>query len=170
MNKQIVLCVESNKQSRTDYVYIQCTLEHFYERTLKIKQTPIFMGSKSKYNNAKIQREVSSAIRSFPGPTQVIYFIDTDKISALPEDKKLLRDIKAYCKRMNYDLVLFNKDVEDVYWGEPIPDNKKVEKSIEFRIKNKIKDVDPLSLSATNITRHKSNILLILDKYWKRKQ
>ena len=169
MNKQLILCFECDKISRTDHVYYRCTIEQFYHSSVKITETPIYMGSKSKYNNRKTIQEISKAKRSFSGETYVIYFIDEDQVTAKPEDEKTLTEIKNYCHLNAYDLVLFNKDVEDVFWGKTVCNNEKVAKAAEYRRKQKITTVNEAYLSATRITRHKSNILTILDKYWIRK-
>lgn len=167
--KQILMCLETNERSNTDYVYITCTLERFYEHTKTIKYKPIYLESKSKYQDRKKQKEINNAKRAYSGETAVIYFIDMDEYSVRPEDKKLLDQIKDYCIEKGYDLVFFNKDIEDVYWRQQIPNTEKVEKAAQFRAKRIINNISIDAVSSTTISRHQSNILRILDKYWTRK-
>ena len=169
MSKQILMCVETNKQSNTDYVYISCTLSHYYQESIKISRKPIYLGSKTKYSDRKIQTKIAQLKKDFNGETSVIYFIDTDEDTIKPEDSKLLDNIKAFCIKQEYDLVLFNRDIEDVYWGKQCDDSSKVKLSAQFRMNNMINSVSESVLSSTSISRHQSNILTILDKYWTRK-
>ena len=169
MSKQILMCVETNKQSDTDTVYISCTLSHYYEESRKISRKTVHLGSKTKYCDRAIQKEIAKFQKGFPGETAVIYFIDTDEYTVKPEDKKLLEDIKDYCSRQEYDLVLFTKDIEDVFWGNQCADTEKIKKATQFRMKNMIDSISEASLSSKIITRHQSNILSVLDKYLPRK-
>ena len=92
-----------------------------------------------------------------------------DEYAAKPEDKKLLDDIKDFCSQRQYDLVLFNKDVEDVFWGNQCADSEKLKKAEQFRMKNMINVVSESMLSSVSNSRHQSNILSILNKYFTRK-
>lgn len=169
MSRQILMCVETNRRSNTDSVYISCTLSHYYEESRKISRKTIHLGSKTKYCDRKCQLEINKYKKGFPGETTVIYFIDMDEYAAKPEDKKLLDDIKNFCLQRQYELVLFNKDVEDVFWGIQCTDSEKLKKAEQFRMKNLINSVGEDSLSSVPISRHQSNILSILDKYLTRK-
>ena len=169
MSKQILMCVETNKQSDTDSVYIFCTISHYYEESRKISRKIVHLGSKTKYRDGKIQKEINRFKKGFPGETYVIYFIDTDEYAAKPEDKKLLEEIQEYCSQQEYDLILFDKDIEDVFWGEQCPNTEKVKKARQFKMKKLIESVDESSLSSTILARHQSNILNILNKHFTRK-
>ena len=169
MSKQILMCVETNKQSDTDTVYISCTISRYYEESRKISRKPIYLGSKTKYCDRKIQKKIATFIKGFPGETSVIYFIDTDEYEIKPEDKQLLDEIKDYCSKQEYELVLFNRDIEDVFWGKQCADTEKIKKATQFRMKNMINSINEASLSSEVIARHQSNILSVLDKYLPRK-
>ena len=82
---------------------------------------------------------------------------------------QLLEEIKAFCEQQDYDLVLFNKDVEDVYWGQQVKNTEKVKRASQFRENNMIANIRIESLSSNTFSRHQSNILSVFDKYWKRK-
>ena len=169
MKRQVLICVETNVRSNTDYVYITCTLNHFCENSREIKYRPIYLESKTKYRDKKKQAEIKKWKRAYPGDTTVIYFIDMDECHVKPEDNKLLDDIKAFCSQEMYELVLFNRDIEDVYWNYQVPKTEKIEKADQFKAKNLIANIPADTLSSITIPHHKSNILRILDKYWIRK-
>lgn len=169
MKSQILICMETNKRANTDYVYIKCTLDYYYENTKEIIFRPIYLESKTRYRDKKKQREINATKKAYKGPTSVIYCIDMDEYSVKPEDKQLLNEIKDYCEQQDYDLVLFNKDIEDVYLGQQVPNTEKVKMASQFRENNKITVVREESLSSFTLSRHQSNILNIFDKYWTRK-
>ena len=169
MSKQILLCVEANKQSRTDYQYIQAVIKRFYADDRKIVYRPIFMGSKTKYNAKDVVRDVDKRIKEYSGITHVIYFIDTDDYNTSPETRRLYDDIASYCGANGFDLVFFCRDVEDVFIGHQIRDSEKIRQVAVFNRKNIIEDVDASKLRSNEHRLHCSNILNVMDKYWKRK-
>lgn len=170
MSRQVLFCVESNSKARTDYQYIESTIKRFYIDDRKIRYRAIYLGSKTKYNAKDKIREINDNIKKFPGETNVIYFIDVDDYDISQETKKLYDEIKKYCDKNGYDFVFFDKDVEDVYLGNPVSDKEKVSKVADFKRKQLINNVDEKKLTVDSHQRHCSNILNVLDKYWKRKQ
>ena len=163
MNKQLILCVETNSNAKTDYVYINETINRFYLYNPKTRREIIYLNGKTNYD--KHENEIDYSKRHFRGETTVIMFIDIDNYDSDPEDIKRWKNIESYCKQMNYELVFFTKDVEDVYLGHRIKNNDKVKESIRFRAKKLIDSVDELKLRREQITPHSSNVLLVLDKY-----
>lgn len=135
MNKQILLCVETNKRARTDYQYIDATIKRFYQNDGKITYKPIFLDSKTKYNAKDKVKDINGKIKGFPGKTEVIYFIDVDDYDISNDTKKLFDEIKDYCDKNGYDFVFFTKDVEDVYLGGQVSKDEKVKKVQEFNRK-----------------------------------
>lgn len=89
MSKQILLCVETNKKARTDYLYIVATIKKYYIDDRKIIQRPIFLDSKTKYNAKDKVKEINKAIKEFSGETKVIYFIDVDDYNISAETQTL---------------------------------------------------------------------------------
>lgn len=170
MSRQVLFCVESNSKARTDYQYIESTIKRFYIDDRKIRYRAIYLGSKTKYNAKDKIREINDNIKKFPGETNVIYFIDVDDYDISQETKKLYDEIKKYCDKNGYDFVFFDKDVEDVYLRNPVSDKEKVSKVADFKRKQLINNVDEKKLTVDSHKRHCSNILNVLDKYWKRKQ
>lgn len=79
--------------------------------------------------------------------------------------------ISNYCHSHSYDLVWMNVDVEDVFLGKTIPNKDKNRESFNF-----LKQKDKLLSSNTALNnpsplvkRPASNLLVVLDKYLKRK-
>ncbi len=169
MSKQILLCVETNKKARTDYLYIVATIKKYYIDDRKIIQRPIFLDSKTKYNAKDKVKEINKAIKEFSGETKVIYFIDVDDYNISAETQTLFDNIKHYCKENEYDFVFFYKDVEDVYLGSSVRDDEKVKRAEEFKRKKLIENVKEENLRSDTFRKHTSNILSILDLYWVKK-
>ena len=170
MGRQIIFCVEANRQSQSDYLYISETLKRFYKSDVHISYKPVYMGSKSNYSSRKVVNEVRSLSLGYRGETRVIYFIDTDRIDIDPEQKQLFEKIEQYCQNNGYELVFFCRDVEDVFHGRQVEKSQKVALAADFRRKKLIGKVDEKSLLCSVISVfHRSNILLILDQYFERK-
>lgn len=168
MINQVLLCLECNDKSRTDYVYVESTINRFYNKNSVIYK-PIFLGSKTKYNSKDKQKEIRERMRQCKGETRVIYFIDLDDYDVSYETKKLYDEIKEFCQRNGHDLVFFCKDVEDVYLGKTVDDDEKVKVATKFKKSKAIGNVDESKLNVNCYRKHCSNILNILDKYWERK-
>ena len=169
MSRLVLLCVECDSRSRTDYMYITSTIKHYYIDDRKVIYRPIFLGSKTKYSDRGKISEILDAGRDFSGEVAVIYFIDTDSINVSNEARVLNRDIQEYCQKKGYDLVFFCEDIEDVYLGNPIHNKEKVRMAEQFNRNQQINCVNEKMLRSEQMQRHKSNILNVLDKYWKRK-
>ena len=59
MSRQILLCVETNSEARTDYQYINETIHRFYVNDPKIS----YKESKSMYASPKKQGNISKLIK-----------------------------------------------------------------------------------------------------------
>ncbi len=95
MNKQFLFCVETNRRANTDYQYIRETLLHFYRESRKNIIRPVYLESKSRYNNNAVMKEIRIKQKAFPGETHVIYFIDTDLSDVSPEARQKLEEIRC---------------------------------------------------------------------------
>ena len=166
MNKRILFCVETTPEANTDYAYITETISRYYQQSSKIVRRPIYMRSKSRYNSKAVQEE----IRRQSGPnTSVIYCIDTDDFDTSAETERQLKQIQQYCTDKGYDFVFFCRDIEDVYYGERIPDTRKIQAVRKFRTAHAIEKVRTELLERMDLQPHCSNILIILDRYMTRK-
>lgn len=166
MSKLIILCVESNKRSRTDYIYIDAAIKKFLKSNNKIIYRPVFLDNKYNYNDKSKIKEINQLKKSFCGKTKVVYCIDVDEYDTKPEDKEFLDRIKKHCDDNNYDFVFFSKDVEDVFWGNQVHDSEKVKKAAEFTKKKIINTISEDKLRYEIYVRHCSNLLNILNDNW----
>lgn len=96
MALQMILCLETNKRSATDYVYIKDTINRFFCLDNKIKISPIYMNGKSNYNSNKVKKEIAKLCKDYViGETRVIYVIDTDAYEVEFYHSKELQDIHS---------------------------------------------------------------------------
>ena len=167
MSKQILFCVETSSNAETDKVYIKETIYHYYSLENKTRIRFIFFEGKGNYKKKNILKQISDQVKQYSaiGSTHVIYCIDTDRYDADPAQVRELDEIKHYCEQQGYDLIWFCRDVEDVFWGEQIHKDDKTKMATKFRSSRQITHVDNQKLRCEDYTRHKSNILQILDKY-----
>lgn len=170
MGLQIILWMETNNNSRTDWVYIKETINKYYISSNEIKITPRFLEGKGNYKAARTIKQIKTLTKEYSktGETIVIYCIDTDNIQVDQDQKREFYEIKDYCISKGYEFVWFCRDVEEVYWGKRIANSEKVIASSRFRSSNQLKKVDEKSLSSSRILVKRSNLLSILDKYLKR--
>ena len=171
MSKQLIFCVEADKRSRSDWVYIEDTIKRFYKEDNEIKKRPVFMGSKTNYNSREVVKQVRNWIKDYTiGESQVFYCIDVDDFESNPRHIKEFEDISNYCKKNDYTLIWFCHDIEDVYLCKRIHDKDKVQDAIAFRRKNGINLVDENKLKIQNChSIHCSNILNVLNEHFNEK-
>lgn len=168
---QMIFCLETNPRANTDYIYIKETIDYLYQKSNKVKITPVYMGSKTKYQSKDILREISRKKKEFAaiGQTRVIYCIDTDEYEKNIEHANAFRDIRQYCEEKDHELVWFCHDVEEVFLGKRVPDSQKVQEAGTYRRKNGIREMYFNKLSEKTVRPHTSNLMCILDKYLTRK-
>lgn len=168
---QMILCLETNKRAKTDYIYIKETIDYLYQKSNKVKITPLYMNTKTKYKSGDILKEIARKKKEFAaiGQTNVIYCIDTDEIEKSVEHEKAFQDIRQYCEAEGHELIWFCHEVEEVFQGKKISDSQKVREAGTFRNKKRISKIPLERLMETNWKPHTSNIVCILDKYLKRK-
>ncbi|MBR4781945.1 MAG: hypothetical protein IK014_11405 [Lachnospiraceae bacterium] len=170
MGKQIILCVEASKQAETDAIYIKDTINRFYDIDRTIKLSFVYMNGKTNYDSKSVQNTINKFSRDYKnGKSIVIYYVDLDKYESNPAQAKENNAIKEYVAKNKYEMVWFCHDIEEVYLGESIDKKQKKNTAIEFRKKEKIVEVDAQRLMAKRRSKGNSNILLVMDKYLKRK-
>ena len=171
---QLLFVLECNDEDKSDAIYLNEVISHFYvfesENYSQVSRKSIFLKGKGKYKNYKDYiNNVVSMFSHEGGVTKVIYMIDLDSTDKEYKSGSLNYNIMDYCNRNNYDLIWMCKNVENVFLGvEPDAIENKTEAAKQFaRLKNK--EFDNIKLSKTTIELYCSNILIILDKYLKRK-
>lgn len=167
---QLIFCLEANKTAQTDWAYIKEFLNEYYTIDNSVKLTPKFMGSKSRYNSNDIQNYIKKTASAYMhGETKVIYCIDTDDFEKNQNHKRELDDIQKYCKVNGYDCVWFCHDVEEVFLGERVQASEKTNKASNFKKTNAVKKMKLALLSSKVMGKGKSNLMVVLDKYLRRK-
>jgi hypothetical protein len=169
---QIVFVVESDKVSKTDYMYIRTILLDYYNVLARkdVRITSIFMAGKGKYDQPKVLKDVNKAINAYKvnGDTYVIYCFDTDKYDSSPEDAQIIRTEEQFCKDKGYDFVWFCHDVEEVFLGHSIDSSEKTDAAKKYFANDKHRKIKIDSLKAKVYGKGKSNMISVLDKYLKK--
>ena len=175
MGLQIIFCVEAKRSSKSDYVYIKATVEHLYTiDRANTRLSPIYMDGKGNYCTKKVLREIQTHVKQYQTASKsnqsvVVYCFDCDDYDSKPEDRKFLESAKQYCGDNGYRFVWFCKDIENVYLGRSIPDNRKVKEAGIFAAKGMIRSIDSKVLEVREIRKGSSNLCLVLDDYLERR-
>ncbi len=165
---QIVLVMETDEKSRTDYIYIRSILEKYYNlsQLRDVKISPVFMGGKGNYNKKKVINAINSYKRQYKkiGESYVIYCFDTDKYESNPLDQKLLIEEERYCKDNGYEFVWFCHDVEEVFLGRSVAASEKVAEAKKYITNKMVEKVSMANLKAEKMSKQKSNVVLVLEE------
>ena len=167
MSIQLIIAVEANKESKSDYRYI----DPFIKRYFKIgtnKISYVYMGSKMNYSDKGINKQITSLINSYKrtGESHVIYCFDTDDFSVSPDhqenEKKNKKDLFH-----NSDIVWFNRDIEEVFINSRLENSEKKSKSIDFLAKGLIKFVSYQLFKYEDdfVGKQRSNLGVVISKY-----
>ena len=170
--RQVILCVETNKQANTDVGYVDAVIKKLYQIGTEIKLQYKYFNGKGGYNAPKQLKEIKNDIAALKGraSSEVIYCIDTDKYDSDAEVQKLNADIENFCHQNGYKFIWFCRDVEEVFLHKTVDDSKKKEAVAKFKAGNDLGQANEQTLSAKFIARKKSNMLLVLDQVLDRKQ
>lgn len=162
----IIIVLETKNKDGSDYVYFKSILSRFYkERGTGISIKPVFMNGKGNYAN--VESKIRELIKQYDGIHKVIYFFDIDNTNLKYDQKELNNDINEYCKSRNYEVVWYNKTIEDVLIGEVVTKDK-TKIANKFFSTNRINSINEEFLNVSEfelITSKKSNVKYILDKY-----
>ena len=124
-NKQYIFCLESTSKAKTDWLYIHKVINYLNKDKISFdKYTPLYMAGKGNYNGKSFINKLKQAINMFDGESIVIYCIDLDDYHINPETKKYVDNVEEYCTKNNYKFVYFSRDIEEVFWGKQISENK----------------------------------------------
>ena len=168
MGLQLIFVIETNKETKSDWIYIKDTIEHFYtyERT-QVKMSPVYMDGKGKYRYREKQvRRLISQYHDMAvnNRSKVLYCFDCDDYDSDPNDLKFLTDARKYCDNNGFEFVWFCKDIERVYIGKKVEDSRKKIEANTFRAKKLINNVDAKMLAVTAYRNNTSNIMNVLDQ------
>ena len=170
--KQVILCVETNKQAKTDAGYIDAVIKQHYCINSEIKLQYEYFSGKGKYKAPSTLKNIKKDIEALKDESlsTVIYFIDTDKYDSNPEDQKLNTEIQNFCNQRGYHLVWFCRNIEEVFLHKMVEDSKKKEAVAKFKAENNLGKATEKTLSARSMGREKSNMLLVLNQVLEKKQ
>ena len=173
MGLQLIFVVETNKNCKSDWIYIKDTIECFYQyNQAQVKFSPVYMAGKGNYKNK--EKEINGLISQYAAgnktnESKVMFCFDCDDYDSKAEDTDFLEKAKHYCAEKEYDFIWFCKDVERVYLGKKVDDSQKKKEAAMFKAKKLIGTVDEGKLTIDNYRSNSSNIMNIVGKYLSRK-
>ena len=133
---QLLIVVEGTKNTKTDELYINATIEHFDCFPHDWKISFVHMNGKSKYDDKAVQNKIQKLADSYghhdksrESMSFVAYAIDTDSGF---ESENLNRKIIQYCEERGYFLIYFAEDVENVFLGHSVSSGDKGKKALVF--------------------------------------
>lgn len=173
----IVFVLETNDDGKTDAIYLSTVLDKYYSleniQYEAVNTQTLYMDGKQNYNKIKLKNRIKNLIsmyKSYGNPTVVIYFFDTDSTEKTYKPGSFFYNVQEYCNENGYELVWFCKNAENVFLDkdpDSLPD--KLGAAKEFDRNNKLNEINEYRLSKTAIEYGCSNILMVLDKYLRRK-
>jgi len=168
MSIGLIFVMETSAPGKSDHVYIQTVLDHFFIYK-DVTILNVFLDGKRNYSSKKtlsIIGNYQSMLRSQAIDSSVIYFIDTDSASFDYDQGSFFSNVSSFCKTKGFGLVWFCKNVENVFLGkEANAIGSKLKAAKDFVRTSGINSIPKTALSQTAIKANGSNILLILSKY-----
>ncbi len=170
MGIQFIFCVETNKQCKSDQIYIRDTIERFFSYdNAMVKFSFVYMDGKYKYSSKSVKSQISKMTKEYAGTNNnqsvVIYCFDCDDYDCNQRDSMFLAEVEKYCRDNGYEHIWFCKDIERVYIGEKVPDKLKKQKAADFRSKKRVNSVRKEMLQVDRYRQNCSNILNVLVKF-----
>ncbi len=172
MGLQFIFVVEADKNSKTDFMYIDSAMRHFYPIGTSIyKISPVYMGGKGNYDSKTTIKDISKKQKEYSATSDknksvVLYCFDCDKYDTDFQDQKFLETVENYCQINGYKFIWFCRDIEHVFLGKRISSGQKVDEANRFLKKSLIDSVDRNKLSATKYRDRYSNFCNVLDSYF----
>ena len=171
---QLLLVTETSDEDKTDAIYINEVIKHFFDIS-GINIQWITLGGKTHYKDKRIENKIKNLTKMYKtytnGETITIFFIDTDSPEKEYKQGSFFCNLCDYIAEKGYELVWFCKNAENVFLGvEASSLNNKTERAKEFAKDNAINDVDKERLSKIAIELNCSNILIVLSKYLLKKK
>lgn len=164
LDKLVLICVETNKKSKTDVFYINKALKFLYKKEPRTKIDYVYMDGKHKYNNKNTIASIEEKSSQF-FEKHIVYCIDTDDIFVDSKHINLNDEIEQYCNKNNYELVWFCRNIEEVFLHRIVIDKNKVLEAKRFGAISEISPSVINSLKANIKSKTKSNFKCIFDKY-----
>lgn len=167
MGLQVIFVVESDKKSKSDWIYIKGTIDRFYHYDQSaVKLKTVYMGGKRNYKRK--QDDVNKLKKMYRSTSKnnesiVVYCFDCDEYDKDAEDKRFLETVKHFCEENKYLFAWFCKDIERVYLGTKVKDSDKKKLAESFIRKNMIRTVEEARLKRADYAENTSNLLYVID-------
>lgn len=161
----LLFCVESNKQERIDWIYIESVIKHVFIDDRTIVRRPLFMNSRSRYNSPKVLGEIKRYQSASYESVSVIYCVDTDRIETNADQKKQFEEISKFCCDNKYELIWFCHDIEEDFVGHSVSDSEKTACATRFVTNEDYKQISVNKLKRSDYHKGNSNLLSVLGKY-----
>ena len=162
--KYLIFCVETDKVSKIDNMYIDQAIKYRYEIGSNIKLIYIYLNGKGNYGSQKIINKINKTIKACNNNESiVIYCLDTDNYDSDPAIQKLNHDIEEFCESRHYFIIWFCKNIEEVFLHKRVEPADKKQEAIKFRSKEGLGKADINTLSSETLNAKKSNIYKCLD-------
>lgn len=161
---QLIILVETKSKDGSDCIYLREFFKKFYGGLRGTKLSFIPMNGKTNYFNK--ENEIISFKKIYSGESKVIIAIDIDNPELLLDQKTINKNIVNYCKNKGYELVWFNKTIENVFLGKIVKrDKNKIALNYsKNQLINKVR-IDSFSKNDFNECRQgESNLKTIIDK------
>ena len=174
MGLQLIFVVETNKECKSDWIYIKETIDRFFSfDSTQIKLSPVYLDGKWKYR--KKEKEIRSLVSQYKAGSKhnesiVLFCVDCDEYDCKQDDMNFLKDVQAYCNEKGYKFVWFCRDIEHVYLKERIEAHQKKSKSVSFMTQKKIRLINVNDLMADTFRDGKSNLINVLSNHLSRKK
>ena len=169
MGLQLIICVESDAQSKSDFMYIRSLLNaHYIIDPSSIKLSPVYMGGRGNYASKKTKTRIADYTKKYNGAardnrTVVIYCFDCDNYDKQIEDKDFLEAAKQFCDDHGYSFIWFCRDIEDVFWNKHVPEHQKKVEAAKFATGKHVRSIKLENLRKKTYRNQCSNICLVLD-------
>lgn len=168
MAVQLILVLESDETSRSDYIYISSILNKWYNinATNDVKISRVFMGGKGNYKKKKVVNTIEKYRKSYKnGTTNIIFCFDTDRFEIDASDRKAITEEQKYCEDNGFEFVWFCHDIEEVFLGESVSKNEKTERARQYAKSNTVERLNKKDFASSRMIKKKSNLVFVLDKY-----
>lgn len=152
-------------EGESDQIYIDKIIKRYVNKKLlreEIKLEYIYLNGKGNYNSKNIKNKIEKVKKKYNEKSvSIIYCIDLDNYKSNITDFNLNNKIVQYTETNNYELVKFNKKIEEVLSVEIKNIKEKVKIAAKFKCnEEKFKNLKVLNPE----NRKESNLLVILDK------
>ena len=169
---QIVIVVEGKRSSDIDYQYIRSFVKTIYSKQdRRVKLNCIRLNSKTRLeaNQKKIEEKRKSYAFMNKGEKQfVVCCLDTD--AGKTGDPEQNKRCEEFCRKNDYRLVWFHRDIEEVFLGKRVRDNQKTKEAKNFVSQGKVKALNLQFFSKVEILSNnygRTNLKAVLDEIMK---